>query len=144
MKLLFVTGMLLATLCSASARAHTDAYFDQTAAPHGGQIRMAGPYHLELVVAGDIVTLYVTDHSDQPIDTAGGSAKVIITSGKKKRYVVILSPAGGNKLRGGGEFKLSKASAISVLVAFPDQDPQRAKFTLKASGKAPKKSHRHH
>ena len=120
MKPTFIAGMLFALLCSASSHAHTDAYFDQVATPHGGQIRMAGPYHLELVVAGELVTLYVTDHSDQPIDTAGGSAKVIITSGKKKRYVVILSPAGDNKLSGSGEFKLSKSSAVSVLIAFPD------------------------
>jgi len=144
MKPLFIAAILFAALCTASAEAHTDAYFDKVATAHGGQLRMAGPYHLELVVAGELVTLFVTDHSDQPIDTAGASAKVIITSGKKKRYVVILSPAGGNKLSGSGEFKLSKSSTVSVLIAFPDQEPQRANFTLKASGKASKKSKRHH
>jgi hypothetical protein len=144
MKLLFIAGILCAVLCAASAGAHTNAYFDKIATPHGGQIRMAGPYHLELVAAGELITLYVTDHSDQPIDTAGGSAKVIITSGKKKRYVVILSPAGDNKLSGSGEFKLSKSSAVSVLIAFPDQEPQRASFTLRAAGKASKKSKRRH
>jgi len=144
MKPLFIAAILFAALRTALAEAHTDAYFDKVASAHGGQIRMAGPYHLELVVAGDLVALYVTDHSDQPVDTLGGSAKVIITSGKKKRYVVILSPAGDNKLSGSGEFKLSKSSAVSVLIAFPDQEPQRAQFTLKAGGKASKKSKRHH
>ena len=88
MKLLFIAGMLFAVLWSASTHAHTDAYFDKVATPHGGQIRMAGPYHLELVVGAELVTLYVTDHSDQPIDTTGGSAKVIITSGKKKLSLI--------------------------------------------------------
>lgn len=28
---------------------HSDDYLDTLATPHGGQLRMAGPYHLELV-----------------------------------------------------------------------------------------------
>jgi hypothetical protein len=137
-------AVVLFACCSLSALAHTDEYFDKTPGPHHGRMRMAGPYHLELVTAKDEVTLYVTDHAGTPIDSAGGSAKVIITSGKKKRYVVVLSAAGDNVLKGQGEFKLSKASTASVLVALPGQEPQRAKFTLSGGGKAGKKSQRHH
>ena len=79
-----------------------------------------------------------------PIDTSGGSAKVIVTSGHKKRYVVILSAAGSNVLKGQGEFALSKSGMASVLVALPGQEPQRAKFTLTAERKAVRKAHRHH
>jgi len=135
-------AILLLGFWSAPVRAHSDEYFAMHPTPHGGQMRMAGPYHLELLVSKDVLTLYVTDHSGNNVDTTGGSAKVIITSGKKKRYVVILSAAGDNALRGGGEFKLGKSNTASVLVALPGQEPQRAKFTL--SGKAPKKSHKHH
>jgi len=136
------SALILFALSCAVAFAHTDQYFDKTPGPHHGRMRMAGPYHLELVAAGDEITLYVTDHGNEPVDTTGGSAKVIITSGKKKRYVLILGPAGDNQLRGSGDFKLSKASVASVLIALPGQDPQRAKFNLSATAKAAKRSHR--
>lgn len=102
------------------ARAHTDEYFDKIETPHGGQIRMAGPYHLEL------------DHADKPIDTTGGSAKAIITTGVT-RYVVVLASGGDNVLKGNGEFKLGKSNTISLMVALPDRDPERAKFMIKPS-----------
>jgi hypothetical protein len=136
---------LVALLCLivGSAAAHTDASFEQTPGPHHGRMRMAGPYHLELVAAENDITLYVTDHAGVPVDVAGGSAKVIITSGKKKRYVVVLSAAGGNMLTGQGEFTLSKTSSASVLIALPGQEPQRAKFPLGGVGKSKKQVPRH-
>ena len=115
--------------------AHTDEYFDQRPTPHGGQVRMAGPVHLELVVANKQITLYVTDHADNLVDTANGSAKVIIRSGKKNRYVVVLRPAGENALRGGGEFTLGKSNDVSVLIALPEHEPQRAQFKIGRDGK---------
>lgn len=42
----FATAVLLAT----PAFAHDDATLDAMAAPHGGQLRMSGAYHLELVL----------------------------------------------------------------------------------------------
>ena len=34
---------------SSLAWSHTDEYFDTVDAPHGGQMRMAGPYHMEII-----------------------------------------------------------------------------------------------
>ena len=134
--LLILPILLLAW--SPLAHAHSDKHFDGIETPHDGQIRMAGPYHLELVVGSGEVSIYVTDHGDQPIETSGGSAKVIITSGKK-RYVVVLAPAGDNRLEGSGEFKLGRSNAVSVMVVLPGQEPQRATFSIKrASGKKTK------
>jgi hypothetical protein len=128
------TVLLLATL-GGSALAHTEEYFDKMQTPHGGQVRMAGPYHLELVVRGHEVTLYINDHADDRIATADGSAKVIIRSGRRNRAVVVLMPAGDNILRGTGEFKLGKSNDVSVLVALHGADPQRAQFRLDRNGK---------
>jgi|SRR5215831_1023957 len=138
----FAVGLAVFAFCSLSTLAHNDAYFDKNPGPHNGHRRMAGPYHLELVTGKDEITLYVTDHADVPVDTTGGSAKVIISSGKKKRYVVILSGAGDNVLKGQGDFKLSKTSTASVLIALPGQEPQRANFTV-SSGNSSKKAHHH-
>jgi hypothetical protein len=125
-----------------AALAHTDEYFDAMQTPHGGQVRMAGPYHLELVVGPREVLLYVSDHGDDPIATAEGSAKVIIRSGRRNRYVVVLMPAGDNLLRGNGEFKLGKANDVSVLLALPGKDPQRAQFRVDRNGKPLKAAQR--
>ncbi len=137
--LLFVVVLLSCP----TVRAHSDEYFTTHPTPHGGQMRMAGPFHFELLVAKDELTLYVTDHSGAPIDTTGGSAKVIINTGKKKRYVVILSSAGENRLTGSDQFTLGRSSTASVLVALPGQEPQRAKFVLHATGKSKKARKRH-
>ncbi|WP_339941453.1 hypothetical protein, partial [Undibacterium luofuense] len=66
---------------SSSAWAHDDKYFDSVKSPHGGQTRMAGPYHFELVLkAGaddkqaSAVQVYVTDHAGKPISTKGATA----------------------------------------------------------------------
>jgi hypothetical protein len=126
--------LLLAALCGA-ARAHTDEYFDKMQTAHGGQVRMAGPYHLELVVHDQEVSLYVSNHADEPVAVAAGSAKVIISAGRRNRAVVVLKPAGDNLLRGGGEFRLGKVNDVSVLLALPDAEPQRAQFRVDRKGK---------
>jgi hypothetical protein len=119
----------LAALCWAPAtRAHSDAHFDQNPAPHGGQVRMAGPYHLELVLGKNEVTLYLTDHGDSPVDATGGSGKAILTTGRRKRSTVVLEHAEGNMLRGVGEFTATSATTVTVIVKLPDQEPQQAQF----------------
>jgi len=138
-----ITGLTTAAL------AHTDEYFDKMQVPHGGQIRMAGPYHLELVVGAGELTVYVSDHGNNPIETTGGTAKAIIMSGKN-RYVVLLAASGENVLKGSGEFKLGKSNTVNLMVTLPDQEPQRAKFTFKLSGgkavpaSATETTHQHH
>ena len=66
----------MALAVSLPAAAHTEAHFDSIDTPHGGQMRMAGPYHLELVTQKQGITLYVTDHSDKNVSTEGGVGKV--------------------------------------------------------------------
>ena len=56
--------MSAALVVSVPASAHTEEHFDSHATPHGGQMRMAGPYHLELVSKEKEIVLYVTDHAD--------------------------------------------------------------------------------
>jgi len=130
--------MFLCLIWPAVAFAHTDESFNKNPGPHRGQMRMAGPYHLELVAGKDELTLYVSDHANVAIESAGGSAKAILTSGKK-RYVIVLMPAGENVLKGGGDFKLTKSTNVSMLIKLPAGEPQRAQFTLKGTGKSSSK-----
>ena len=98
-----VTAAALAV--SLPAAAHTEEYFDSVAAPHGGQMRMAGPYHLELVTKDKEILLYVADHSNNKINTGGGVGKASIQVGKgKPENSIKLQPAGENILKGTGDF----------------------------------------
>ena len=130
-----VAVLLLLAALTPRVDGHGDEYFDSRPAPHGGQVRMAGPVHLELVVRSGDVTVYMTDHADNPVSTDNGSAKVIIRASKKNRFVVVLRPAGDNMLRGAGEFKLGKRNDVTVLVTLPGQDAQRAQFKIGKDGK---------
>ncbi len=136
--------VLLSVVWVVGASAHTDEHFDRHPAPHGGQVRMAGPYHIELVAGENQLTLYITDHADNPVQSAGGSAKAIVMTGKK-RYVLVLAGVGDNKLEGTGEFKLGKPSHVTVIVKLPQTDSQLARFTVSKKPKAhSSRSHQHH
>ena len=77
---LAVVGLILSPI----AWSHTDEYFDSVNAPHGGQVRMAGPYHLEIVAKDKEIVLYVTDHADRKINVNGGISDAIFKTGKTK------------------------------------------------------------
>lgn len=73
----------------------------------GGQLRMAGLYHLELVldnsspaIADKPVVVYVTDHAGQKISTANATGTATILAAKAKATVALV-PDGDNRLKGG-------------------------------------------
>lgn len=106
---------------------HTDEYFESVDAPHGGQLRMTGPYHMELVAKGGTLTVYVTDHADNPISVDGGLAKANIENGSAKTQVN-LHPVGNNILGGSGTFPLTPSTVVIVFMKLPDQDGYAARF----------------
>jgi hypothetical protein len=135
----FITVTLAVSL---PAAAHTEEYFDSIAAPHRGQMRMAGPYHLELVTKDKEILLYVADHSDKKIGTEGGVGKASIQLGKgKPKSSIKLEPAGDNMLKGTGDFTVTPETTIVTFIKLPDQEAQSARFTpLKPKAKSVKKT----
>jgi len=132
-------ALLLAGLVSTSVLAHTDEYFDTKKGPHGGQVRMAGIYHLELVLVADsnahktqLVKLYLSDHGDQPKATAGATANILLVSGKQKSSAM-LTPAGENLLTGSAEYAASADLQAVVQLTMPGEGhgpiKVQAKFT---------------
>jgi hypothetical protein len=124
------------------AYAHTDDYLDSVETAHGGQLRMAGPYHLELVAKDREIMVYVADHADTSIKTDGGTAKAVIQTGKSgARTTIKLEPAGDNLLKGTGDFSLKRETVVVVFVSLPGQEPQSARFIpLKPRSKTPAKT----
>ncbi|MDN5753964.1 MAG: hypothetical protein L0H15_11950 [Nitrosospira sp.] len=135
-----------ATLAVSSlpAGAHSEEYFDAHSAPHGGQMRMAGPYHLELIAKEKELLLYVTDHGDGKVATEGGIGKATIQIGKAKpktKTSIKLEPAGDNMLKGTGDFSLTPETVIIVFLNLPEYEAQSARFTpLKPKAKSTKKT----
>jgi hypothetical protein len=133
-----VVAILLGMAITLPTWAHTDDYLDTLTTAHGGQLRMAGPYHLELVAKDKELVLYVTDHGDNPVKTEGGAAKATIRIGKGKAVTTVkLEPAGENQMKGLGEFTLKPESVIVVFVKLAGDEAQSARFTpLKPKAKA--------
>lgn len=125
----------LFALASASAMAHTDEYLDTQQAPNGGQLRMAGAYHFELVVARDgkeakdnPVVVHVTDHAGAKVPTAGAKGTATILSGKAKATVNLI-PDGDNRLKGSGAYASTPDMKAIVSVTLPNKPPEQARFT---------------
>ena len=124
-------AVLLATLImSQSVWAHTDEALDAMSSPHGGQVRAAGPYHLELVAKDGELVLHVTDHASIEINTIGGEGKASLQHGKTgSKTTVKLEPSQNNMFTGSGEFQIDPETVIVVFVKLPEQDAYAARFT---------------
>ena len=109
--------------------AHTDESLDAMSSPYGGQVRAAGPYHLELIAKDGALVLHVTDHAWQEMKTDGGEGKATIQQGKSgSKITVKLEPSQQNMLTGNGEFQVTPETVIVVFVKLPKQDAYGARF----------------
>jgi len=137
------TVLISATLAvSLPAGAHTEEYFDSKESAHGGQTRMAGPYHLELVARDKEIVLYVMDHADRDLSTEGGGGKATVQIGKAKDKTSLkLEPAGDNMLKGVGDFAVTPETVVTVFVELPGQEVTAARFVpLKPTAKTARKA----
>lgn len=136
----------LLALCTGGVWAHSDEYLATAKAPHGGQLRTAGPYHLELVAKDGELRLYVTDHMDNEILTKHGSGKANVIDKDGNKVSVTLVPVFANFMKGTGEFTITPETVVSVFVVLEGAQTQAARFTplQKASVKAKEEEHHHH
>ena len=80
---MFLFSAVLASM-SLLASAHTEEFFDSRPSPHGGQMRMTGPYHLELVSRDNELLVYLMDHADSELSVNGGSGKATIQTARPR------------------------------------------------------------
>ena len=143
-------SLLAASLAfSQGALAHGDEYLDTQAAPHGGQLRMAGIYHYELVVAKDSkgvnenpVVVYLTDHAGAKIATAGAAGTATILAGKLKATAT-LKPDGDNRMKGFAKYASTPDMKVVVSITPPGRQAEQARFTPLAVTQAEHMDHKH-
>lgn len=117
------------------AYAHDDKYFDSIKSPNGGQTRMAGVYHFELVLAQDSktakenpVTVYVTDHANKGIATKGATATLTLVQGAKKSTVELV-PEGENRFVGKATYASTANLKGALTVTMAGKPAEQARFT---------------
>lgn len=128
MKYLKYTVIVMALFFSQGARAHSDEYLDTQTAPHGGQLRMVGLFHYELVIKPDFVAVYLTDHAGTKQSSKGATGTATILSGKTKTTVTLL-PGSDNELTGTGKFNPSPDMKVVVSITLPGKIPELGRFT---------------
>ena len=123
-------GALLASMLMLPILGHThsDAYLDKIKTPHGGQVRMSGPFHFELVPTQKQLMVYVTDHADKKISTKGASATAVVLVGDK-RTAVKLVPGGENSFRNSQGVSIAPSMKVVLSVNMPGHGPLVARFS---------------
>ena len=134
-----VSGALLALLLlglapAPPAGAHSNEYLATQSGAHGGMLRMSGPYHLEMRIDRGAVRVWVTDHADNPQNTAGARGQVIVLQGAD-RFAVDLQPQGENTLHGSDQRIAPTPDARAVLtLSMQGQPPLQVRFAAGAKG----------
>lgn len=133
----FLISIALAAAAAASlpALAHDDATLDKMVTPHGGQLRMAGPYHFELVVTPGAdgsqatpIQVYVTDHAGSKAAVAGAKGSAVVLAGGSKASIA-LQPDGENRLSGLGSYRAGADMKVVVSITLAGKATQSARFT---------------
>ena len=126
-RLLVVILTFAFALTPAAARA-ADKHDHAKRGPNGGELVDAGPYHLELVVKGQELALYVLDSKNAKVAVDGAKATATVMSGSTKATVPML-PAGENVLRGSGKFEPREDMKVLVSLTISGKPAQQARFT---------------
>lgn len=82
--------------------------------PHGGIVRTAGNYHVELVLAQGQLTAYLLDANERTVATAGMTGTALVQQGSKTTSVS-LTAAANNALRGALPTGATPTTAIITL-----------------------------
>ena len=133
--LILTAATLITAMTAPAVLAHSDEVLDTQNAPTGGQMRMAGVYHFDLLVAGDSkdvkenpVVVFVTDHAGAKISTVGAGGTATILSGKLKASVMLV-PDGDNRLKGVGKYASTPDMKAVVSVTMAGKPAEQARFT---------------
>ncbi len=94
---------------------------------NGGQQVDAGNYHVEAIVKGNTLDVFVTDHGEKPVSTKGfkGTA-VLIVAGKPAK--ITLAPRGDNVLTGTAAVEMTAPIRGAIQITNNNNETVQAKF----------------
>lgn len=94
---------------------------------NGGVMADAGNYHVEVLPDGTTLQIFLRDHSDKEVASAGFKGTAIFVVGGKPQRIP-LTPAGTNKLTGTSPVALPKEPKGAVQITTPAGSTVQAKF----------------
>lgn len=97
---------------------------------HGGQVVDDKGHHVEFMVNGTEVLLYLTDEEDKPIASKGASGRVIVQNAGKQTTMA-LAPADPNILTAKLDKALPTGSKLVVSAKLSDGHNIEARFVAK-------------
>ena len=100
---------------------------DDVKGPNGGRVVDAGAHHVEMVVKGPTVTVYVTDSADKPVGVSGFKGLAILTVGGKAQRI-ILAPQEGTRLTGTAPMALPAQAKGVVQLTTSDGKTAQGRF----------------
>ena len=126
---------LVLIFSASSAIAHDDETLDKMKAPHDGQVRMAGIYHFELLMnknsqgnKEEPLTVFVTDHNWNKIETKGATATATILSGKTKSTITLIADE-DNGLTGMAKYVAKPDLKVVLSVTMSGKSVEQARYT---------------
>lgn len=94
---------------------------------NGGQQVDAGNYHVEAIVKGNTLDVFVTDHSENPVSTRGFKGTAVLVVGGKPAKIT-LAPRGNNVLTGTAPVELTAPIRGAIQITNNDNETAQAKF----------------
>lgn len=94
---------------------------------NGGQQVDAGNYHVEAIVKGNTLDVFVTDHSENPVSTRGFKGTAVLVVGGKPAKIT-LAPRGNNVLTGTAPVELTAPIRGAIQITNNDNETVQAKF----------------
>lgn len=94
---------------------------------NGGQQVDAGNYHVEAVVKGNTINVFVTDHGEKPVSTKGFKGTAVLVVGGKPAKIT-LAPRGENVLTGTAPVELTAPIRGAIQITSSDNETVQAKF----------------
>jgi hypothetical protein len=141
-------AMAVFTAISFSANAqhdHKTGENHQHTAPHGGEVKSDGKYHIELVrtkgKSGDVFTIYLLDAAEKVIANKGKSAMLLIQTADANSTQETMQLSGDDKFTFTYE---GKGDIINAIVTIKwGEETVTAKFQWKATSPAKMENHQH-
>jgi hypothetical protein len=114
-------ALSIAALAISAGRAH------DAKSQHGGRTAEAGEQHVELVTKADVVDVFLMDHNNKNVSSAGYKGlAILVIDGKSQR--IVLAPAGESRLTGKAAGNIQGTPQGVVQITPPNGKTVQARF----------------